>query len=221
MNSANQAVERKLADGNAEAANTLVADAENAFAVGDNDDVDFGIWMIAQKRGNELAQRIRNEEAAWTAVNVAEFLAAEGDDGRVDDRQHFIDMVEKQAVEENFVSVLKLAEVDVALEVVRFQGKGLVGTNALVVERLDDGRKKAVEAEALALGFGESRAFVERGIVEKIHAAKADGADDVGLRDVNRWHRRKIVSLRCSDLQWCDSLSNRSRLNWTKTEVHC
>jgi hypothetical protein len=75
-------------------------------------------------------------------------------------------MIEKQAIEENFVGVLKLAEIDVALEIVRFQGKSLIGANALIVERLDDGRKKAVEAETLALVFGESGALVEGWIVE-------------------------------------------------------
>ena len=203
MNSADKAVEREFADGNAEAADALVADAENAFAIGDDDDVDFRIGIIAQQSGNQMAERIGNEEAARAAIDVAEFLAAEGDDGRVNDGQHFIDMVEKKAVEENLVGVLELAEIDVALEVVRFQGKGLIGADDLVVERLDYGRKKGVEAKVLALGFREGGAFVQSGIVEEIHAAKADGADDVGPGDVVQGHGSKIVSLRSNpEVRW-------------------
>ena len=44
MDSPDECIERKLADGNAQAADALIADAENAFAVGDDDDVYFGIW---------------------------------------------------------------------------------------------------------------------------------------------------------------------------------
>jgi hypothetical protein len=95
MNSADERIERKFADGNAEAADALVADAQNAFPVGDNDDVDLWIWMITQQRRNKVAQRIRDEEAARAAVDVAEFLATEGDHGRVNDGQHLVDMIEK------------------------------------------------------------------------------------------------------------------------------
>ena len=41
MNSTDETVERKLADGNAEAANALVADAEDTLSVGNDDDVYF------------------------------------------------------------------------------------------------------------------------------------------------------------------------------------
>lgn len=120
MNAADERIERKFADGNAQAADALIADAENAFAIGDNDDVDFGIWMIAQQSGDEVAQRIGDKEAARTPIDVAEFLAAKSDHWRIDDRKHLVDMIEKQAIEENFVGVLKLAEIDVALEIIRF-----------------------------------------------------------------------------------------------------
>ena len=74
----------------------------------------------------------------------------------------------------------------------------MIGADALIIKRFDDRRKKTVEAETFALVFGEGRAFVDSGIVEEIHAAKADGADDVWVRDVSWRHCRKIVSLSCS-----------------------
>jgi len=176
----------------------LIADAENALSVGDDNNIDIGIWMVAQERGNGMTQRIGNEEAARTAIDVAEFLAAESDDWSVDDGQHLIDVVEEQAVEENFIGVLKLAKIDVALEVVGLERKGLVGANALIVERFDDGREKAIQAEEIALGFGEGSAFIERGIVEKIHSAKMDSSDRVLLAGFDQGHYASIVSL-CRD----------------------
>ena len=195
--SADEGVERKLADGNAEAAHALVTDTENAFPIGDDDHIDFGIRVIAEERRNEMAERIRNEEAAWTPIDVAELLAAERDDRGVYDGQHLVDMSEKEPIEEDFIGVLQLAEIDVAFEVVRFAREGLIGTDALVIKGFDNRRKKTVEAETLALVFGEGGAFVQGRIVEEIHAAKANSADDVWLRDVSRRHCYKIVSLGC------------------------
>ena len=193
--SADEGVESELADRNAEASYTLVADTENAFAIGDHDHIDFGIRVITEKRRNETAERIGNEQAPRTPIDVAELLAAERDDRGVYNGQHLVDMSEKEPIEEDFIVVLKLAEIDVAFEVIRFERKRLIGTDALVVKGFDNRWKKTVEAETLTLVFGESRAFVQRRIVEKIHAAKAHGADEVWLRDVSRGHCCKIVSL--------------------------
>ena len=205
MNSADEAVERKLADGNAEAADALVTDAENALAVRNNNYINFGIWVVAQKRGNGMAKGIRNEKSAGAAVNVAEFLAAKRDDGSVDDGQHLLNMVEEQAVEEHFISVLKLAEIDVALEVVGLEREGLVGADALIVERFDDRRKQAVQSENRALVLRKGGAFVERRIVQQVHAAEADGTSGFLLGEVVRKHSGEIVSFSCRiAMQGCE-----------------
>jgi hypothetical protein len=186
-----------IANGNAEAAYALVTDPQNPFTIGNHDHIDFGIRVIGEERRNRTAERIGNEQAAWTPIDVAELLAAERDDRGIYDGQHLVDMSEEELIEENFIGVLKLAEIDVAFEVVRFERKSLIGTGALVVKGFDNRRKKTDEAEPLTLVFGEGRAFVQGRIVQEIHAAKANGADDVGLRDVRRRHGSKIVSLSC------------------------
>jgi hypothetical protein len=160
MNSADESVERKLADGYAEAAYALVTDPENPFTIGDHDHIDFGIRVIAEKGRNRTAERIGNEQAARTPIDVAELLAAERDDRGVYDRQHLVDMSEEEPIEENFIGVLKLAEIDVAFEVVRFERESLIGSDVLVVKGFDNRRKKSVEAETLTLIFGEGGAFV-------------------------------------------------------------
>jgi hypothetical protein len=71
----------------------------------------------------------------------------------------------------------------------------LIGANNLIVERLDDRRKKPVEAETFALVSGEGGSFVEGRIVKQIHAPKADGANHTSLRYFARRHCCEIVSL--------------------------
>ena len=70
--------------------------------------------------------------------------------GCIDDGQHFFNVTEEQTVEEHLIGVLKLAEIDMALEIVRLEREGLIGADGLIIERFDDG-KKAVEAKSLAL----------------------------------------------------------------------
>src|SRR4029077_5008945 len=105
--SADKGVERKLADGNAESSYALVADTENAFTIGDHDHIDFRIRVIAEQRRNETAERIGNEQAPRTPIDVAELLAAERDDRGVYDGQHLVDMSEKELIEKDFIGVLK------------------------------------------------------------------------------------------------------------------
>jgi hypothetical protein len=54
----------------------------------------------------------------------------------------------------------------VAFEIAGLQRESLIGANTLIVEGLDDGRKKTLEAETFALVSGESGTFIECRIVE-------------------------------------------------------
>lgn len=64
------------------------------------------------------------------------------------------------------------------------------------MERFDDRRKQAVQAENFAFGLRERRTFVKSRIVEQDHAAHTDSANDIPLGDVVRWHSSGIVSFR-------------------------
>jgi hypothetical protein len=81
-----------------------------------------------------MAQRIGNEKAARTAIDVAEFLATKRDDGCIDDGQHFFNVTEEQTVEEHLIGVLKLAKIDVALEIVGLERESLIGADGLIIE---------------------------------------------------------------------------------------
>ena len=73
----------------------------------------------------------------------------------------------QELVEEAFVPVLELGEVDVALEVVRAHGELPERTRDLRAARLDLLGEEPLEPERLALFGGEGGALVEALIVEK------------------------------------------------------
>ena len=93
-NSADQRVQRELANRDTQAAGALIADAQDAFAVSHNNDVDIWIWTISQELRDRITQRVRDEQAARPPVDVAELLASERNYRRVDHRSHFLDVVE-------------------------------------------------------------------------------------------------------------------------------
>src|SRR5712692_1389052 len=160
-NPANQRVERKFSDGNAQSPNALITDAKDALAIGDDNDAYFLVGAILQELLDVLAEWIRDDEAAGTPVDVAEFLARFRHDGRVNDRKHLLDMIEEQAIKEDFVGVLQLPKVNVPFEIVRLSKKGFVRPKGLFFDGLDRGREKAVQAKSLPFGQSESRALVQ------------------------------------------------------------
>ena len=72
---------------------------------------------------------------------MAEFLAGQRNHRCVDDREHFFDVVEKQAIEKNLVGVLELAEINVALEIVVLAKIGFVSASGLFFDSFHDGRE--------------------------------------------------------------------------------
>ena len=135
--SPDERVERQLPDRDAEASGALVADAEDPLAIGDDDHVDLWVGTILQERRNRVAQRVRNEQAPRTPVDVAELLTCQRDDRRVDHGRHLLDVIEEQPVEEDFVGVLESAQIDVALQVVGLPLIRFVRAKRLFLERLD------------------------------------------------------------------------------------
>src|SRR5208283_2124433 len=106
MNAANKRVKRELTDRNSDTTNALVANAQDALAVSDNNDVHSGVGTIAQNGRDRIAPRIGNEKPARPAIDVTELFTSLPYHGRVDNRHHLLDVTEQKAVEKNFVSVL-------------------------------------------------------------------------------------------------------------------
>ena len=94
MNAAKERVKGKLPDRYAQAADALVADTQDALAVGDHNHVDLGMRAVSEQHRNRIAHGIGDENAPRPPVNVAELPTAQGHDRRVNDRRHLLHVVE-------------------------------------------------------------------------------------------------------------------------------
>ena len=144
-------VERQLAGRDAHPADSLIAEPEDAFPVGDDDD-GRRPRMVPEDGVDPVALLVRDVEAARAAEDVRELLARFADDRRVDDRHHLVDVVVEEAEEQRLVPVLQAGEVDVALERCRLDAIVLVHAGQLLVHGADGRRHEPVEAEVGALG---------------------------------------------------------------------
>ena len=179
-NAADRRVQGELADRDAQSTRALVADPEDALAVRDDDDVDLGVGTVPEKRRDGIPERVRDEQPARPAIDVAELLARQSHDRRVDHRCHLLDVVEEQPVEEDLVRVLERAQVDVPLEVVGLSRVRFVSARHLLVERFDVRRQEALQSEVASLVLGERRALVHERQIEDFRARGAGASSRRG-----------------------------------------
>ena len=159
-------VDRCLADGDLDAPDALVTDAQDALGVGDDDEVDLVLPEAIVEQGllDSLGVVDGEEDAAGAVVLVAETLDGLTDGRRVDDREHLLEMGGEQVVEEHLVAVTQLCQVKVFGQGGRPASELLVGPHRLVLQRRHAGRHQPLEAEHGSLGQGEGRAPVRRRI---------------------------------------------------------
>ena len=156
-------VDVELADGDLDAADAPVPDAEDALGVGSDDEVD----VIGRATGREQrvlhAVRVvdRQVDAARAAVLVAVALDRLADRGRVDDREHLGQVPAEQPEEEHLVAVVQRGEEDVLREVGGLVEVLQVGAALLLLQREHARGQQADEAEPLALLGAERRPLVE------------------------------------------------------------
>jgi hypothetical protein len=111
-------IERKFADRNAHSVRAEIAKAENAFAIGDNDQ---------PRRERPIAEQLRNmtpvlcanEKSAGPLKNVPEALTGEADGRRIDQGLDFVDVIDNYSEEERLVAIVQGIERDIFLKVVR------------------------------------------------------------------------------------------------------
>ena len=159
-------VQRQLADRDAHAADALVTQAENPLPVGDDDDVDLPPGPVVQDLRDAVAVGIGDEQPPRTAVDLAEALAGQPDGGGVQDRQHLLDVVRHQPVEQHLVSVLQRAQVNVPGDVGGLLPVGLVPAAHLLLQRLHHGRQQATQAQTGAFLLGEGGALVRQRVLQ-------------------------------------------------------
>ena len=152
-------VDRGLADSDLYAANALVADAQNALGVGDDDEIHVvGIAAVVEHRLFDVILPIdRQKDAARTDVFVAESLDRLADRRRIDDRQHLVEVLAEQVVEEDLVSVAQLREVHVLPDGGARPPELLIDPSGLILEARDAAGKKSDQPQQVSFGHGERR----------------------------------------------------------------
>ena len=144
-------VERQLPDRDAHAAGALVAQAEDALAVGHHDQ--------RHVRRRRVAQHVRDvrdvlggdPQSARPPQDVAEPLAGLAHRGRVDDRGQLLEVVAQQPVEQRLVAVLQRDQPDVLLHVAALAAQVLQFQRDLLVDRRHPPRQQAAQPEIVPL----------------------------------------------------------------------
>lgn len=177
MDAGAEGVDDQLGDADQDGAHALVADAQDLLPVADNYQVDvLGVAPLLDVVF-DAAGVVDVEEAA---LGLAEEARIVGDGvalGRgVDDGEHFLEVVEDEAVVQHLVLLLEAGHEGVLGQVARAGAVLGIGALDLLVERLDVGGEQAMELERVALVLGEGRAFVEVGRPEQRIALAAGSA---------------------------------------------
>ena len=174
MDAPDGGVEGELADGNAHAAGALIAEPEDALAVAHHDGTDAVIAPMGQDPGDAVPVGKTENEAAGLVPDLAEALAALAHGGRIDQRQHLLDIVDQELVEQGLVGILEIAQEGVFLEGRLIAAQRRQAAGRLLLQASDMRRQQAMEIEGVALLLGEGRPLVQHGLVEEIEAGEAD-----------------------------------------------
>jgi hypothetical protein len=100
--------------------------------------------------------------APRTAELVAEPLDRQPDGGGVDDRQHLLDVLGEQLVEQDLVAVAQVGQVHPLGQVPRLRGELGIGAAGLHLQRGHPGGQQPHQAQLPALLLGERGAAVDR-----------------------------------------------------------
>src|SRR5262245_59413801 len=98
MNAAASRVERELADRDAHPAGALIPQAEDAFAIGYDNDLGAVELRVGQDLADVSPPRQAQKQPARLAEQLAEVLAAGPNRGCIDDRQQLLDVARQQRV---------------------------------------------------------------------------------------------------------------------------
>ena len=163
-------VEGELADGDAHAADAEVAEAQDALAVGDDDEPHVLLRPVPQHVLDAALALEAHVEALGAAHDVPELLARLAHGGGVDERHVLGRVARQQLVVEALVAVLELREEDVLVErrgLLRQLDALALKLRLLVLHAV---RQQADQAEALALVLAERGSLVEARVVEEVEA---------------------------------------------------
>jgi hypothetical protein len=142
-------IQSQLADRDRHPAGPLIAEAQDAFVVGDDDQAD-----VVTRRSKDVVDPPdivgRDPDASRAAKDVAELLAREAYGRRVDDRKVFLEILDEESVEERLIAILERRQTNVSLEVIGLAADMLELQPDLVLDRGHARRQQTVQAEGVA-----------------------------------------------------------------------
>ncbi|GDY63860.1 hypothetical protein SAV14893_032530 [Streptomyces avermitilis] len=173
-------VDGELADGDVDAAHAPVADAEDALAVGGDDQVDVvGAEAGGAQGAFDVVGGVHGQvDPTGAPVLVAVALDGRAHGGGVDDGQHLLEVVADQPVEQHLVAVVEGRQVDVLGQVAGLLPELGIGAVGLLVLGEHARRHEADQAQGPALLIGERGSPVEPGVGQD---GPSPGRDPQGL----------------------------------------
>ena len=172
MDARARGVEDEFADGNGHAARALIAQAEDAFVVGDDDEPDVALAEVAEALGDLSAVVGAEEQAAGAAIDMAVLLAGQADRGGVDDRAEALEVLDEQPVEEDFVAVQQGDQADVLFQRVALLEDVLQFHGDLLLDGEHGRGQETLDAKLAAFGAREGGVFVLRSVAKDLLAAR-------------------------------------------------
>src|SRR5271169_4640571 len=110
MNAAERGVKGHLANRDAHASRTLIAQPQDSFTIADNDAFHIVVMGMLQDLIDAIFIRIAEEQTAWLSPYFTEALATLPHRRRVHQREHLFDIAQQERIEQRFVRILQVAE---------------------------------------------------------------------------------------------------------------
>ena len=150
-------VQRELALRDRHAACALVADAENRFVVGDDEQPDLAVADDAPKHGLHAAFHVRRDPNAAAALeHLTELLHRCADRRRVDDRHQLFEVVGEHAIVKMHVAIEQRVQHHVLLQIVGRAARAADKFARLAGSDSWRGRAAGLRARALAAPRSET-----------------------------------------------------------------
>ena len=156
-------VQRQFTDRDPHSADPLVAEAENALAIGDHNHFHVVVRDVLQDVVKVMAILVGDKDAAGATVNLGETFAGGAYRRGIDNRHHLFEMVANQAIEKGLVGVLDVTQVNVFVD---FCFESLIldpRAFRLLFDGFNHFRQQAKKVETAALFHTEGAALVEQG----------------------------------------------------------
>ena len=169
-------VHRQLPDRDLDAAHTLVADPEDALGVGGHQQVDvLGAQPGVAQRGLDLLGVVdRQVHPAGAAELDRELLDRQADRRGVDDRQHLLDVLGEQLVEQHLVAGPQVGQVHPLRQIARRPAELGIRPPQLPVQRATPPRAATRSTPAPAAPPGERRPPVDHRRPQHRHPPRRD-----------------------------------------------